>query len=45
VDKPRFNEEKFMQENFDLYKKYLELKQVGGGLEMAPGQAQGGNEQ
>ena len=41
VDKPRFNEDKFMEENFELYKKYLELKQVGGGLEMAPGQAQG----
>jgi len=41
VEKPRFDEDKFMEENFELYKHYLELKQVGGGLEMAPGQAQG----
>jgi hypothetical protein len=41
VDKAKFDEEKFKEENFELYKKYLELKVTGGGLEMAPGQAQG----
>jgi hypothetical protein len=45
VDKSKFNEEKFKEENFELYKKYLEFKKTGGGIEMAPGQAQGSSGQ
>jgi len=41
VAKPKFNPDRFRDENFELYKSYLELKKTGGGLEMAPGQAQG----
>jgi hypothetical protein len=39
--KPVFNQEKFKEENFELYKSYLELKETAGALQMAPGQAQG----
>ena len=31
----------FKEENFELYKSYLELKETAGALQMAPGQAQG----
>jgi arginyl-tRNA--protein-N-Asp/Glu arginylyltransferase len=40
-EKSTFNSARFREENFELYKSYLYLKQTGGGLEMAAGQAQG----
>ena len=41
VSKPSFNHEKFKEDNYDLYKSYLELKVTAGALQMAAGQAQG----
>ena len=34
-----FNQERFRDENFDIYKSYVELTEVGGGLLMEAGQA------
>jgi hypothetical protein len=41
TSKPVFNQEKFKEENFELYKSYLELKETAGALQMAAGQVQG----
>jgi hypothetical protein len=41
TSKPIFNQEEFKEENFELYKSYLELKETAGALQMAPGQAPG----